>query len=470
MRPNNNSTALGPVQNSNSKLVERFFAHEDGTPLANAFTGKRRVHPSLGMEPVPQEEREQVWHAITARPRRGKSVAYLNVPFCEHHCLFCGFYQNAWRPQEGTRYVQAVIEHLKRDKDCSYQTEDPIHAVYFGGGTPTALEADDLVRLIEGVRAYLPLAPDCEITVEGRVHGFTADKTKAVFDAGANRVSLGVQSFDTALRRSLGRKKSREELIAFLETLLAMDKGAIIVDLLYGLPGQTLSTWDNDLRTAFEIGLDGVDVYSLKLITGTPLVRGIENGKFVPIAAAEHGNFYARAVELLDGARWKAISTTHWRRTTRERNLYNLLVKGGAQCLAFGAGAGGSLHGYSYMTSSKVEAFEGQIERGEIPVAHLMRQAPHSDLYNGVKAETELGRLNLKWLSAELNNRAGLDADLVLGPLFEQWQRAGLVVLSDDWVDFTVAGCYWQATITQCLLEWLEQNINQELEVYELIG
>ncbi len=449
--------------------LEDFFASVDGTPLANAFNGRKVVHPSIGISPVPEEERESIWREITATPRRGKSVAYLHVPFCANHCLFCGFYQSRWRDENGTPYTDAVIENLRREADLPYQSQGPVHAVYFGGGTPSALSARDLARLVQATRKNLPLAPDCEITIEGRVHSFTSDKMRAVFDAGANRVSIGVQSFHEELRRSMGRKASREKVIAFLEELVAVDKGAVIIDLIYGFPNQSMEMWEADVRTAIEIGLDGVDLYALNLIPGTPLLTAIEKGKFAPTAKTEYGAYYERGSELLEHACWETISTTHWRRTARERNIYNREAKKGADCLAFGSGAGGSLNGYSYRINGDLKAYRSQIERGENPMAHLLNQSEHRGLFDPIKGSMERGRLNLTSLAVELERRTGLDLDAIIGPLLEQWQYAGLLNRKADWVDLTIAGRFWQVTMTQNLLEWLNQNINEKRKSYSLL-
>lgn len=444
------------------KRLEDLFASEDGTPLANAFVNKMVVHPFVGMSPVPQDKTEDIWREITEQPRTGKSVAYLHVPFCENHCLFCGFYQNAWKEDLGARYTDAVIENLRRDADKPYQSTGPVHAVYFGGGTPTALSAKDLARLVTAVRQYMPLTPDCEITIEGRIYSFNTDKMKAVFDAGANRISLGVQSFQEELRRSMARKVSRKEIIRFLEQLLKDDRAAIVIDLIYGFPNQTMAMWEDDVRTAIEIGLDGVDLYALNLINGTPLQTAVDKGKFTPTPRSDFGAYYERGTQMMSEARWETISTSHWRRTTRERNTYNLEVKTGANCLAFGSGAGGFLNGYSYRVGGELKSYQEKIEAGENPLAGLMKQSEHHALFNSIKGGMERGRLDLAWVSRELKKCSGPDLDEVAGPLFDQWQHAGLLNRADGWLDLTTAGRFWQVTMTQGLLEWLSQNINDK--------
>src|SRR5690606_5646059 len=124
---------------------------------------------------------------------------------------------------------------------------------YVGGGTPSALSARDLARLLETARQRLPLAADCEITVEGRIIHFDGEKIDACIEAGANRISIGVQSFDTAVRRRQGRRTGKEEAIRFLADIRDRNRVALVVDLLFGLPGQTEDVWREDLRIAADL-------------------------------------------------------------------------------------------------------------------------------------------------------------------------------------------------------------------------
>lgn len=119
----------------------------------------------------------------------------------------------------------------------------PIHAVYFGGGTPTALNASDLANIVKTLREELPLAPDCEITIEGRVLNFTDDKASACIDAGVNRFSLGIQTFDSRTCKRLSRTSTGDEAQAFLRKLVERDQAAVVCDLLFGLPNQSLESW-----------------------------------------------------------------------------------------------------------------------------------------------------------------------------------------------------------------------------------
>jgi anaerobilin synthase len=441
-----------------------FFAEVGADPLRSAFSGRRPVHPFVGLSPVPEDATADIWRRLSATPRSRPSVAYVHIPFCFNHCLYCGFYQNAWHAEQGPAYVDSLIEQLRRGRDLPMQADGPpIRALYFGGGTPTLLAAADLARLIEAARAHLPLAPDCEITVEGRIHGFGQDKADAAFGAGANRLSLGVQTFDETVRRRMGRLCSRRELVDTLERLLHADQGAIVIDLIFGLPGQDAAVWAADLDQAVALGLDGIDLYALKPVPSSPLARAVDNGRLPAPSQASQAEQYRSGSERLHRARWEALSCTHWRRTTRERNLYNLLVKSGADCLAIGAGAGGSLNGadagFSFRNVAAVDEYRGRVASGAPVVAGLMRQSPHRRLFDRIKGELEQGRLDTTALAAALQADAGLDWHALAEPLLAQWQAAGLLTRDGDWAELTLAGRFWQVQLTLNLLEWLNQAL-----------
>ncbi len=447
----------GPPRPTRTRL-EQFFAKPTDTPLVDAFPAKGGVHPFVGMQPVAPPQWGAVWDQISQTPRTGKSVAYIHIPFCENHCLFCGFYQNTWREEAGPAYVDAVLEEMRRGKDQPWQADGPIHAVYFGGGTPSALDAPELAKLLRGVHDYLPLAPDCEITIEGRIHNFTDDKISACLDHGANRFSIGVQTFKERLRNRMGRKASRAEIIAFLEKLVATDRAAVVIDLIYGFPEQSLEEWQDDVKTAIATGINGADLYYLNLIDSTPLISAIDKGKFGPVPdASQKGAYYQLGNQLMHDARWEGISSSHWRRDSRERNFYNLMVKSGANCLAFGSGAGGMLNGYSFRNDGNLESYMTKIAAGESAFSFVMKQPDEHKMFDRIKGEMELGRLNIAWLASEMGEKW----DSAIAPLLRQWGECGLLTFDGDWVDLTLAGRFWQVTMTIGLLEWINLKLTQ---------
>lgn len=445
-----------PVAADSGNDCTRHFARIGDTPLLDAFDDARRAHPPTLGATVPSGDVAAVWKRLLDTPRSTRGVGYVHIPFCENHCLFCGFYQNAWREGAGAPYVDALIAQTERLADRAVMAGPPLRALYLGGGTPTALCADDLGRLIGALRRHLPLAPDCEITLEGRVWNFTDAKIDAAFAAGVNRVSLGVQTFDETIRRAMGRKASRAEVIGRLERLVAADSASIVIDLMYGLPGQSLATWADDLHLASQIGLDGVDLYGLNLIPGTPLLSAVEKGKLAPVTRAELGRFYAAGAEALDRAGWEPISTTHWRSPSlRERSLYNFEVKTGADCIAIGAGAGGMLAGYGFRNTPSLNDYGERVASGAPLSDGISMPAERAALFNALRAGMERGRLDPARLSATPGGKTALQR---IAPILAQWSAAGLLRPHHHFHDLTLAGRFWQVQMTARLLAHLAGN------------
>ena len=418
-------------------------ARLDGDPLTEAFPERHSSH-WFARRPVPVDDPAATWDTLLRRPRSGASVAYIHVPVCDNHCLFCGFYSNRSHASLSEPYVQALTRDLAMNCDRPAVRSGPIHAVYFGGGTPTALLAKDLHRAIEAVRAHLPLAPDCEITVEGRVHGFDDERIAACLEAGVNRFSIGIQTFDTLLRRRMGRKADRAAAERLLAELRDRNQAAVICDLIYGLPTQTPESWREDLCAVIDQGLDGVDLYALTLVPHSPLRRSIDKGSLPPAPAlAEQARFYATGLEMLEAAGWRHISQAHWARTPRERNLYNQLVKGQASCLAYGSGAGGLLAGHRYMLDADEASYRRRVAAGEKPLAGMHAPAPDLPGRGAVAASLETGRI----MPDRMEALVGPGFAAMLAPVLAHWTEAGLLTTAPGGFALTQAGWFWQANL-----------------------
>ncbi|MCK5231589.1 MAG: radical SAM protein, partial [Desulfobulbaceae bacterium] len=240
----------------------RFLANETGDPLHEAFDCKLAVHAMPRNKPLSIKKLDQHWKEEISQDHVGQPMRtiYTHIPFCHGHCLFCGFYQNMYRSDPARKYVDVLLKEMAQTSAEPFVKYKPFQAVYFGGGTPTALSAEDIHRMVTGVKTLFPLANDCELTFEGRFYDFDTDKINAALDAGINRFSLGVQTFDTRIRKSIGRKEPGEQLIEKLSYLRDLGKAAIIIDLIYGLPGQTLEIWQKDIETYLDLGIDGCDL------------------------------------------------------------------------------------------------------------------------------------------------------------------------------------------------------------------
>jgi len=447
---------------SATEYIRRFFARERVDPLRYAFDHKSAVHAGAGGQPLPHEEALPTWQALSNRPDiSSRRTVYIHIPFCQSRCLFCGFFMRLLRKGDSTCYTDALLKEIEQLSGLPAVISHPIHAVYLGGGTPTALNAGDLKRLLEAVCHLLPLANDCEITVEGRITDFGQDKMQACVAGGANRFSVGVQSFDTKVRQGVGRIADRAEVLKGLKTLTDLDQGAVIIDLIYGLPGQTMAVWEEDLRTLIkETDLDGADLYQLNVFRGGPLIKAVDQGRLPsPADIPTQAEMFLRGREIMTRARFRRISMCHWSRTLRERNLYNSSIRYGATCIPVGSGAGGRLHGHYFFQEGKLETYYEHVRAGEKPVATAILLPKYSPLFRELVGQMEMGRVDL----ADLERHYGLDLEAVFSPLLRQWEKVGLVRLPEDrWIELTVAGEFWNVNLAQALIDYFQHYIKEE--------
>lgn len=428
-------------------LMEAYFSPRDivkEVTQAPSQWFQKKVVPKSSDESIEETKSySDEWKSINAQPIQEGSLAYIHIPFCMNHCVFCGFYKNLWKEDRGEGYVNRLIEELRRDAENRPQGGE-IQAVYFGGGTPTALSADDLSRLILAAKQYLPLSSTCEITIEGRITYFTEDKIESAIRAGANRFSIGVQSFDTELRQKLGRHHSGEDAFRYMQHLASYDEAAVVLDLIYGLPSQSDEVWMNDIETALEIGLDGLDIYSFKCFPSLPINRMIEKGKFEliedDVLPQRH---YAYAVNRLKSKGLTQISNSHFAATDKERNIYNSQLKFGKPYLAFGSGAGGYHAGHLYSIESDLATYLNT-PISEKPLGSLKKVPEIKPLRDEVKGGIDIGYIDQSLFSVTEE----------ISTLFSGWEREGLIEsLEMSKIPLTIAGRFWSSAISRTLLK-----------------
>ena len=408
-----------------------------------AFPERQALMPVWGGVPMPRPQWQNIWKKKLPHATDVDALAYLHIPFCANHCVFCGFYRNAWKDSQSSVYTDKIIEEMAAEAEVR-TGKGKIRAVYFGGGTPTALLTEDLVRLIRACYQYLPLAEDCEFTIEGRMSHFDLEKAQACIEAGANRISIGVQTFNTAIRRRLGRKHSGDEAFEYLAKLCELD-AVIVADLMFGLPNQTDEVWQNDIARATELSLSGLDTYAFNLYPMLPINRMIEKGAFpTPPGFDIQADQYAYTVETLLEKGWEQVSNSHFAYPGRgERNRYNTLIKSDIPCLAFGSGAGGNFGGFSYQVQGDLESYLAT-PKGEKNIAFMSGHSPNKALLSKVQHDIETGRLNPLLF----------DGNKAAQKLIAQWQEMQLFKEpdSDGLIRLNTSGRYWSPTLIRKLM------------------
>jgi oxygen-independent coproporphyrinogen III oxidase len=233
---------------------------------------------------------------------------YISIPFCRSKCTYCNFASGVYPASEHARYVDRLIEDLSAAPAWAAQMElelpRTVDTVYLGGGTPSLLAPELLERLFAAMRAQFELEPDAEITAEC-APGQIADETLEAFQAtGVNRVSLGVQSFIDREARVSGRLHNRQTVLKDLERLRCAGIANLNGDLIAGLAGQTLASWEESLTVLLDCGVPHASVYMLEVDEDSRLGREMLSGgaryfaELVPTDDAI-AQMYTRAIERL---------------------------------------------------------------------------------------------------------------------------------------------------------------------------
>ena len=424
-------------------------------PLGCAFEKKRVVHPGAGGKRmvVDKAEQVQIWAELMAQTpdSADERAVYIHIPFCDKKCSYCGFFQNFTREDAVHHYVDVLIDEIEAAADTPYVTGAPFQAVFFGGGTPTALSDADLARLVHTVRERLPLTSDCEITLEGRIHDLNESKVEAAMRAGINRFSLGVQSFDTRVRQSIGRIDDGETVIATLRRMVERQGAVVIADLIYGLPYQSMEVWENDVRTQFEIGIAGGDLYQLNVFPSSELAQRIASGDLPMLPTTEEqAEYFRRGIDIvMEYPMVRRIDTTHWATDHRERSIYNTLAKRGCDVLAFGSGAGGFIGQMMWRNHGALAPYEKMVEEGAKPFQFMGEQADAHRMQSEIGDQIEHG-----WLYAPFfMKKYGVDLLKEMEPLLAAWAENGLVTRMETGFRLTRAGEFWHDNLIQGFLE-----------------
>ena len=196
-------------------------------------------------------------------------MIYIHVPFCQSRCIYCDFYSTMYGDEYKEKYVdKACLEIEQRAHELP---SAPLRSVYFGGGTPSLLTPRQLGNLLEVVSQHYTLSSDTEVTLEGNPDDITVDKVRLWRNLGINRVSLGVQSLHDETLRLLRRRHTAAQVVKAVDCLVQGGIENVSIDLIYGLPGQTLHQWTADLDAAFRLPVTHISSYALSVEEGTAL-------------------------------------------------------------------------------------------------------------------------------------------------------------------------------------------------------
>ena len=205
---------------------------------------------------------------------------YIHIPFCAKRCLYCDFFSST-DMQFKTPYIQAIIREMELRKD--YIDNEPIETIYFGGGTPSQLGEKDFEKIFDAINRIFDTSQCQEITLEANPDDMTPEYVASLQKLPFNRISMGVQSFQEKDLRFLNRRHNREQAIRAVALCKEHGISNINIDLIYGLPGQTLDEWSLNLEEAIQLDVPHISAYHLIYEERTALYKLLKEGGITPV-------------------------------------------------------------------------------------------------------------------------------------------------------------------------------------------
>ena len=302
---------------------------------------------------------------------------YVHVPFCLTRCGYCDFNAYAGFGHLAPRYVRALLTEASLAAPA-WDGEEVVSA-FFGGGTPTMLEAADLKSVLVRLRDRFQVTDDAEVTIEANPDTVDAPKLAALRDAGFDRLSMGAQSFDTAVLTSLERVHGPDSVRRAMAAAREAGYANVSLDLIYGAEGEALASWERTLREAIDLAPEHVSAYALTVEPSTPLGRQIARGTRPAPDPDVQADMFGLACELLTGAGYAHYEVSNWSKPGYACR-HNLGYWERRPYLGLGAGAHSYRDDHRWWNVRPPEEYLRQVEAGRLPVGGEERLEP-SDTY-----------------------------------------------------------------------------------------
>jgi oxygen-independent coproporphyrinogen-3 oxidase len=281
----------------------------------------------------------------TQNPELKTLGLYIHIPFCARRCPYCDFAISVGAKDD---FKERYLAALKRELEIQAKsTFEEIQAINLGGGTPTALSISQLQDLMQTIRHLFSIADDAEISIEGNPEFLEAEKLQALRDAGWNRLSLGAQSFDETVLKKLGRAHSPAQVESTFRNARNAEFDNLNLDLIYGVPGQTLDSWKSTLERATQLEPNHLSCYALTIEPQTPFANWIEQGRMPDVDDDMATQMMDIAAGFLQSCGFSRYEVSNWTKPGFECR-HNLAIWRGGNYLAAGCGAHGHSNGHRW--------------------------------------------------------------------------------------------------------------------------
>ena len=300
---------------------------------------------------------------------------YIHIPFCHQICNYCDFNKVFFKNQPVDEYIEALGREMAMAVESRPHAFEKIETVFLGGGTPTALSAQQITRLLELIRTYIPTEHVVEFSSEANPDELSEDKLVALFDGGVNRLSMGVQSFDQDLLKRIGRTHSNEHVYETVALAKKVGFTNLSIDLMYGLPHQTMEQWKETLKLALELDLPHYSAYSLIVEPKTIFYIQYAKGRLALPTEDLEADMYDVLMREMEGHGLLQYEISNFAKPGFA-SVHNKIYWDNDEYAGFGAGAHGYVDGVRYSNHAPIKKYIESVEAGQLPILHEHQVSP----------------------------------------------------------------------------------------------
>lgn len=361
--------------------------------------------------------------------------AYVHIPFCEHICYYCDFNKVFLEGQPVDEYIEALLKEARLS--LIQNPVNKMETLYVGGGTPTSLNAEQLDRLLSGLREILPYN-NGEFTVEANPGDLSADKLDVMKNYGVNRLSMGVQTFDDRLLKKIGRKHTAQDVYDTIRLLEEKNFSNVTIDLIYALPGQSLESFRDTVERALALDLPHYALYSLILENQTMFMNWVRRGKMQLPEQELEAQMYAETIEAMEKAGRKQYEISNFAKPGFE-SQHNLVYWNNQNYFGLGAGASGYLGDRRYKNRGPIQHYLKSLNDDQLP----MLEEEYLTQKEQIEEEMFLGLRKILGVEKSVfEARFGQSIMEIYGDAVEKLKRQKLLVETDSRVFLTKAGLF----------------------------
>lgn len=357
-----------------------------------------------------------------------KKSLYIHIPFCAQKCLYCDFASFAGKEIFMDRYIEALSRELNFYKKYTFKT------VYIGGGTPTFLNIKNLEKLGESI-SKLQLTEDVEFSVEGNPGTFTTEKLEVIKGMGANRLSIGLQSCNDRLLKSLGRIHSYKDFEKSFELARNVGFKNINVDLMFGLPNQSFDDVKDTLSKVTYLEPEHISAYSLIVEENTPFYSMYGDGKDLPNEEDERKMYYY-ILDYLNKKKYYQYEVSNFAKTKKEC-IHNLVYWNLDDYIGCGLNAHSFLDGYRIENISSMKAYIENIEKGYLPIENKHKNSTKDSMEEFMF----MGLRKIKGISKkDFLERFNISMEEVYYNVIKKYEQRALLINDTDFLRLSNKG------------------------------